>query len=171
MNSSVRPNRSVVQFAAAELAPDFIGKRVLEAMDVPREDVARVAPTLNAAGIYARAFSYLGWAGAATMFAALAVVVVCFTWLIGGTRYAVPAIATLNTLVLLCVFENMLSFTGMVMQLFWLLVFAQCFPRSPTVETGRDSEHDTPRPSDSTHHEGRTGQQNDDTASNPHPSL
>ncbi|MBB6584424.1 O-antigen polymerase [Ralstonia solanacearum] len=171
VNSSVRPNRSVVQFAAAELVPDFIGKRVLEAMDVPREDVARVAPTLNAAGIYARAFSYLGWAGAAIMFAALAVVVVCFTWLIGGTRYAVPAIATLNTLVLLCVFENMLSFTGMVMQLFWLLVFAQCFPRPPTVETGRDSEHDTPWPSDSTHHEGRTGQQNDDTASNPHPSL
>lgn len=61
VDAGERPNGSAVQFAAAELVPDFIGKRILEAMDVPREDVARVAPTLNAASIYARAFSYMGW--------------------------------------------------------------------------------------------------------------
>ncbi|AOE89385.1 oligosaccharide repeat unit polymerase [Ralstonia solanacearum] len=142
VDAGERPNGSAVQFAAAELVPDFIGKRILEAMDVPREDVARVAPTLNAASIYARAFSYMGWVGAAIMFFALAGVVGVFTWLLGGSSYAVPAIATLNTLVLLCIFENMLSFTGMVMQLFWLLVFAQFFPRSRVGEAGQDRHDD-----------------------------
>lgn len=127
-----------MQFVAAELVPDFIGKRILESIGAPREDVARVAPTLNAAGVYARAFSYMGWVGAAIMFFVLSGVVVVFTWLMGGSPYAVPAIATLNTMVLLCIFENMLSFTGMVMQLFWMLVFAQFFPRSRIVETGQD---------------------------------
>ncbi|WP_430504064.1 hypothetical protein ACQZ3W_01490 [Ralstonia pseudosolanacearum] len=76
------------------------------------------------------------------MFFALAGVVGVFTWLLGGSSYAVPAIATLNTLVLLCIFENMLSFTGMVMQLFWLLVFAQFFPRSRVGEAGQDRHDD-----------------------------
>ncbi|CAH0447415.1 hypothetical protein [Ralstonia syzygii] len=141
VDAGARPNGSVKQFVAAELIPDFIGKRVLEAMDVPREDVARVSPTLNASGIYARAFSYLGWIGANVIFAVLAVVVVIFTWLIAGSSYAIPAIATLNTLVLLCIFENMLSFTGMVMQPFWLLVFAQFFPRSRIMAVGQE-RHD-----------------------------
>lgn len=150
VNASVSPNGSAPQFMASELVPDFIGKRILEAMNVPREDVERVAPTLNAAGIYGRAFSYLGWSGAAIMFCVLAIVAVVFTWTIGGSSYAIPAIATLNTLMLLCIFENMLSFTGMVMQLFWMLVFAQLLPRLRIVKAGQDRHQDAGRQSNAT---------------------
>ena len=150
VDENARPNGSVPQFLASELMPDFIGKRFLESMDVPREDVARIAPTLNAAGIYARAYSYLGWTGAGIMFGALAVVVVMFTWAIGGSAYAVPAIAVLSTLVLLCIFENMLSFTGMVMQLFWMLVFMWLYPRSRIVKAGQDRQQDASRQSGAT---------------------
>lgn len=130
VDENSKPNGSVAQFVFAEMVPDFVGKRVLESMDASREDVARVSPTLNAAGIYARAFSYLGWDGPIVMFVSLAVLVIVFMWLVSGTSYAIPATAVLNTLVLLCVFENMLSFTGMVMQIFWIMVFIKLWPGS-----------------------------------------
>ncbi|WP_316897081.1 hypothetical protein [Ralstonia mannitolilytica] len=72
------------------------------------------------------------------MFSALAALIVMFTWAIRRSVYGVPAVAVLNTLVFLCVFENMLAFTGMVMQLFWMLVFAQFFPRPRKTKACQD---------------------------------
>ena len=129
VDETARLSGRVAQFVAAELIPDFIGKRILESMDVPREDIARVSPTLNAAGMYGRAFSYLSWVGPIIMFCALSALAIGFSWMVKGSSYVIPALAVQNTLVFLCVFENMLSFTGMVMQMFWMLVFIKLWPR------------------------------------------
>ncbi|MBU9579621.1 hypothetical protein KTE26_14395 [Ralstonia mannitolilytica] len=124
VDASYRPNGSVAEFVVAELLPDTISKRVLDAWGVQREDLARISPVLNASSIYSKAYSYLEWAGVYTMFAALSLLIVGYTFLIRRTRFAVPGIALLNSIVALCIFENMLSQTGVIGALAWPFVLS-----------------------------------------------
>ncbi len=133
VDSNWAANGSATQFIVAEMLPDFVSKRVLDVMGAEREDVARVAPTLNASSLYSKAFRYASWEGPAWMFAVLSLLIMVYVFMTWSGPFAVPALSILNTLVLLCIFENMISFTGMIMQLFWPLLLASCFPLSGEV--------------------------------------
>jgi oligosaccharide repeat unit polymerase len=115
----------VDELIASELLPDFISKRVLPEIGAEdRAEFDQVSPALNVSTIFTRSYVYAGWLGVTIMFAALASLILLYTVFMSETVFAVPAMALLNTLVVFCVFDNMIAFTGMSLQLVWLVVLA-----------------------------------------------
>jgi hypothetical protein len=107
----------------SEITPDFISKRILPIVgDGERTETPQVDRALNVATIYGRSYVYLGLPGLVIMFMTLAVTILVYVNLIRRSIYRVPALALLNILVVFCVFDNMIAFTGMSLQLLWILL-------------------------------------------------
>jgi oligosaccharide repeat unit polymerase len=112
----------VGEMLASELLPDFLSKRVLPLIDADdRTSFDQISPALNVSTIFTRAYVYAGWLGTVIMFSMLAAFILLYVVFMSQTAYAVPALALLNTLVVFCVFDNMIAFTGMSLQLAWLM--------------------------------------------------
>lgn len=108
----------------SEMLPDFISKRLLVVSGQElRSDIYRITEALTASGMFTRAYVYFGWIGVFLLFAYFTSVIVVYLMLIRASPYRVPALALLNTLVLFSIFDNMLAFTGMSLQLVWPLLF------------------------------------------------
>lgn len=132
---------SFSDFFVSELMPDFISKRVVPYLEIDgRIETPLITPALNVSTIYARSYGYLGWIGLGAMFASLVVVIFLYVKLIENSAYQVPALALLNTLIVFCIFDNMIAFTGMSLQLVWLLFFSnqKCCPDISDVTRGTD---------------------------------
>lgn len=125
------------EFIASELLPDYISKRILPRLDdrilVGQGNLAtrdllytwrqpQIAPGINIATIFARSFGYFGWLGPVAMFVALGMFIFLYLLLIVRSPYAVPSLALLNTLIVFCLFNNMLASTAILPQLLWPLL-------------------------------------------------
>jgi hypothetical protein len=119
---------SVAEFAISEMLPDFISKRVLpqlasySSLVQERVFTPEVSPGLNVATLYGRAFVMLRWTGATILFAQLCLLILVYVRLIRDSPYRLPCLALLNVFVLFCTFHNMLSYTGLILQLVWPLL-------------------------------------------------
>lgn len=113
---------SVAVFVVSEMLPDIISKRILPWLDAEQVKPPQVAPGLTVASLYGRPYVYQGWLGAASLFALLAALIVVYLRLIRHSPYRVPCLALLNTFVVLCTFQNMIAFAGLMLQLVWPLV-------------------------------------------------
>lgn len=121
------------EFLVSELLPDFISKRVLPLFGAEdRIDFDQISPALNVGTVFARSYVYAAWFGVAAMAAMLFAFIMFYLLVMSMTAYAVPALALLNTLVVFCVFDNMVAFTGMSLQLAWLMFIP--FVRRKVVE-------------------------------------
>lgn len=113
---------SIGEFLVSELLPDFISKRALPLLGAEeRTDFDQISPALNVGTVFARSYVYAAWFGVTTMAAMLFAFIMFYLVVMSRKAYAVPALALLNTLVVFCVFDNMVAFTGMSLQLAWLM--------------------------------------------------
>lgn len=130
---------SVSEFIGTELLPDTISKRLLPHLNpkiqsgqgnlVTRDQLysweqPQVSPGLNVSTIYGRSYGYFGWLGVSVMFAVLSFFIVCYLLLMQRSPYQAPCLALLNTMVVLCLFNNMIASAAM----FPLLVLPLVLP-------------------------------------------
>jgi hypothetical protein len=129
---------TVPEFIVSELIPDTFSKRILPLLDktilsaqgnlVSRDQLysweqPNVAHGMNVSTIFGRSYGYFGWSGPVIMFTALSLFIVAYLFLISRSPYRVPCLALLNTLVVFCLFNNMLASAAMIPLLVWPLLF------------------------------------------------
>lgn len=118
----------------SEMTPDFISKRILPILGDPeRVETPQVDPALNVATIYGRSYVYFGLPGLVLMFIVLIAAILLYVRLIRQSIYFVPALSLLNTLIVFCMFDNMIAFTGMSLQLLWILFLPNYIYKNKTV--------------------------------------
>jgi hypothetical protein len=123
------PRGTVEEFFASELLPDTISKRILPMLNphitsgdgnlMSRDqlyswDKPQVAPNLNTSSIFGRAYGFFGWVGPTIMFVFLSAFIIFYLVLISKSPYAVPSLALLNTLIALCLINNMVASAAML---------------------------------------------------------
>lgn len=128
---------TVPEFIAADLLPDTISKHILPKLDdnilsdgrgletrdwLYTWEQPQVSPGLNVSTIFGRAYGFFGWLGPAIMFAALSFFIVAYLILIRRSPYQVPSLALLNTMVVLCIFNNMIASAAMLPLLILVLI-------------------------------------------------
>jgi hypothetical protein len=136
INIITHEHGNVTEFIASELLPDFISKRILPQLDdrisvgqgyFSRDSLyvwgqPQIYPGINIATIFARSYGYFGWIGPVLMFIALGSLIVVYLAIILRSPYRVPCLALLNTLVVFCLFNNMIASAAMLPQLVWPLL-------------------------------------------------
>jgi oligosaccharide repeat unit polymerase len=125
-----------MEFAAAELLPDFLSNRILPLLGAERRDTPEIGPGLNVATIYARSYLYFGWIGVFMMFCWFIMCILVYLRMILKSPYGVPSLALLNTLIFFCTFDNMIAQTFLVFQLIWPLLLP-LFPRQNLSRLGK----------------------------------
>lgn len=114
--------KDTLEFVAAELLPDFLSNRILPWSDAERRATPEIGRGLNVATIYARSYLYFGWVGVFMMFYWFIICILLYLRMILKSRYGVPSLALLNTLIFFCTFDNMIAQTFLVFQLIWPLL-------------------------------------------------
>jgi hypothetical protein len=123
------PQGTVEEFFASELLPDTISKRILPMLNphitsgdgnlMSRDqlyswDKPQIAQGLNTSSIFGRAYGFFGWVGPTIMFVFLSAFIIFYLVLISRSPYAVPSLALLNTLIALCLINNMVASAAML---------------------------------------------------------
>jgi len=120
INLQEKNNYNFSGFITYELLPDFISKHLASLINQKRTDFYRITTALNVGSIFTRPYVYLGWLGPITIFLYLSLIIILYTRIIKNSIYSVPSLALLNTLIVFCIFDNMITFSGMMLQLCWL---------------------------------------------------
>jgi hypothetical protein len=129
---------TIPEFILSELVPDTLSKRILPLLNqkitsgqgnlVSRDQLysweqPNIAHGMNVSTIFGRSYGYFGWVGPVIMFTALSLFIIAYLFLISRSPYRVPSLALLNTLVVFCLFNNMLASAVMIPLLVWPLLF------------------------------------------------
>ncbi len=115
-------DQSTAEFVVSEMIPDFISKRILPFLGTERVKTPEVSRGLNVATMYGRSYVYAGWTGCMLLFTLFASLVVVYLQLIRYSPYRVPCLALLNMFIVFCTFQNMIAFSGLILQLVWPLL-------------------------------------------------
>jgi hypothetical protein len=108
-------------FVVSEMLPDMLSKRILPLLNAEQVKPPEVSRGLSVAGMYGRSYVYEGWIGPVLLFILLAGLILIYLRLIRHSPYRVPCLALLNTFIVLCTFQNMIAFAGLILQLIWPL--------------------------------------------------
>lgn len=116
------------KFCLFELTPEIISKRLALQMDVDEKTPQLISPALNVSSVYDGAYKYLGWWGMIFMFIFMFLFVIISMSLIPKkSPYYVSAIATLDIIIILNLFDNMFVFMGIVIQLLLIILLSLKF--------------------------------------------
>jgi hypothetical protein len=141
----VKEQGTVVEFVASDLLPDTISKRLLPILNeriatgqgnlVSRDQLysweqPQVAVGLNISSIFGRSYGFFGWLGPVILFIVLTIFIITYLMLIARSPYRVPALALLNTLVVFCLFNNMIASAAMLPQLILVLLLPPWWART-----------------------------------------
>lgn len=108
----------------SEFIPDVLGKRISTLFNVDIQiPTPLVVENLNASTTFSRAYAYFGWVGALLMFFWIFGFFLIFEKIFKKTNLRIPVRAIMCSIMAFSFFANMLSFSGIVLQLFWMLVF------------------------------------------------
>lgn len=127
---------SLADLVVSELVPDVISKRILPHMRaghlLPEDRLAtpEVSKGLNVASLYGRAMVMRGWWGVAAMFGALCALIVVYLRLMRHSPFRLPALALLNCVIVFCTFQNMIAFSGVLLQIVWPVLLTALLARS-----------------------------------------
>jgi hypothetical protein len=102
----------------SEFLPDVLSKRL---MSTSRPATAEVSKGLNVATMYGRSAAYARFLGMFAIFLWFCLILQTYILSIENTSIAVPGLAILNTFVVFSTFQNMIAYSGMSLQLAWLL--------------------------------------------------
>lgn len=112
----------IPEFVVSEMLPDFISNRLLPLMGAERLAIPEISPGFNVASLFGRSYLFFGWVGVMAMFSWLVALILVYLALIAKSPYRVPCLALLNTLIVFCVFDNMIAITAMSLPLAWPLL-------------------------------------------------
>lgn len=125
---------TALQYANSELNFDFISKRVSTVFNVRKPDNTLIAPFLTVGTVYSTSYTYLGWWGMSITFLFLMSISFCYLIVIKPQNpYFSTALAMLNTLILFCIFDNMMSFSGMSFQLVYPILLSLKFKKNKAI--------------------------------------
>jgi hypothetical protein len=128
---------TVAEFIVSELIPDTFSRRIMPYVNhritsnqgnfITRDmlyswEQPQVGPGMNISTIFGRSYGFFGWIGPAIMFAVLSTFIIVYLLVISRSPFRVPCLALLNTLVLFCLFNNMLVSAAIIPQLVWPLL-------------------------------------------------
>jgi len=128
---------TVAEFMVSEFIPDTFSRRIMPYVNhritsnqgnfLSRDMLyswqqPQVGHGMNISTIFGRSYGYFGWTGPTIMFAVLSMFIVVYLLVISQSPFRVPCLALLNTLVLFCLFNNMLVSAAIIPQLVWPLL-------------------------------------------------
>ena len=117
--------RQLNGFVFNDIIPDFIGKRISEGKNYKPIKTLQVTQELNVSSAFIGPFKWLGWLGMLLYCLILVSIAIVYILLLHkiSSQFFVVGLATVNTVFLFSFFANMLSFTGLIFQLVYPLVF------------------------------------------------
>ncbi|HEV7877816.1 hypothetical protein [Bradyrhizobium sp.] len=124
--------RTLAEFAVSEMLPDFVSKRILPSLGAERVKTPEVSRGLNVATMFGRSYVYAGWIGPTLLFTLFAALIVVYLQLIRRSAYREPCLAQLNMFIVFCTFQNMIAFSGLILQLVWPLFLPTRQPAAPS---------------------------------------
>ncbi len=119
----------VTAFITWELLPDFISKRI-----VPIEDdydglnrmTYSINPILTVGSIYFEPYIRMGWIGPITVFAFFALIIYSYLIVVSTkSKYFNTGLSILCVISIFNMFENMINFSGLSVQLIYPLIFSK----------------------------------------------
>lgn len=120
VNSYEVRNFEIFQQIVSEFIPNFISKRFFPV----RSEIIQISPALNVGTVFSRSYIYAGWLGMFLMMGCLFSLIFIFIKLMWKSKYFVPALALINTLVVFCIFDNMIAFDGVILQIIWIILLS-----------------------------------------------
>jgi hypothetical protein len=130
-----------IELLIAEMLPDFLSNRILPWLSSERVATPEIWPGLNVATIFGRSYLYFGWIGVLLMLTWFFTLTTVYFQMILKSPYRVPCLALLNTLIVFCIFDNMIAQTFLMFQLVWPLLLPllprrslSTWPRKRSVE-------------------------------------
>lgn len=117
----------IQKFITYEILPEIVSKRIAGEQETANfHNRARlINPNLTVASIYGRVYNYFGWSGFWILFSVLIAFIVINLRLVSKqSNFHVPLMLTLDIIVILNMFDNMLIFTGLVPQ---VAIFICCY--------------------------------------------
>lgn len=108
----------------SEFMPDVLGKRIANILNVNFQiSTPLVVENLNVTTTFSRAYYYFGWIGIFLMFFWIFGLFLIFEKIFKNSSLYVPVRAIICSMMAFSFFANMISFAGIVLQLFWMMVF------------------------------------------------
>lgn len=137
INTKDAPDASVSKLAEMinnELLMDFISKRINARFHLEPEKESTIPGPFNVSTVYARSFSYWGWAGMFLMACAVAAIPWLYRRMLPATSpFFLSGFSILCTMFLFLAFDNTIRFTGFSFQLlypFLLHFLSKKFPET-----------------------------------------
>lgn len=124
-NWGISDSEDLQNIIVFEMMPEIISKRVVgNPEEVNHANRARlVNQSFTVSSLYGRAYNYLGWQGFWLLFIFLLVFIIININIIPKkSRYYFPIIVSVDIIVVLNLFDNMLTFMGLVPQVFIFLL-------------------------------------------------
>jgi hypothetical protein len=108
-----------------ETFPDVVSKRIGALFNVEKLGHKQIVPWLTVGSVYSKSYSYGKWFGPIIVFFYMIWVIILSIGLVPkNSSYHVTVIAILLTLVFMNTFDNMLVFAGVILQLFYPILFS-----------------------------------------------
>ena len=122
--STVESCSNFTGLVVSEFMPDVLGKRIASILNVDFQiPTPLVVENLNVTTTFSRAYYYFGWSGIFLMFFWIFGFFVIFEKTFKNSSLYVPVRAIICSRMAFSFFANMRSFAGIVLQLFWMMVF------------------------------------------------
>ncbi len=123
VNKTTGDSEDLENMILYEFTPEMITKQIKGDQDKDKtykhhRSLLKVS-WLNATSVYGRVYKYLGWTGMWLMFAfTLLFIYINFRIIPKTSKWFIPALITLDEIVIMNLFDNMFIFMGMIPQLF-----------------------------------------------------
>ncbi len=114
---------NILPWLFSEFTPDFISKTVLPLIINERPEGLQINSALNVSTVFIRSYLYFGWTGIIVMLLFLVAFPLVYLRAIRTSRYFSAGLATLTTIYLFMIFDNMLAFSPLSFQLAYPLIF------------------------------------------------
>lgn len=123
-------------YAALELLPDFVSKRLVSDADMAASLPILITPQLTVCTMYGRAFALLGWLGVCISFAYFVAISYLCLRALKGSKYLVAATGILTSIAFLGIFDNLFILSSGILQVLVALLL-KSFERSRVGAPGR----------------------------------
>lgn len=103
---------NLFQFVIHEFLWDAVSKRIDSKYDYDRTNITQINSSYNVGSVFSRAYVYLGLWGMFLMFFFIFILTIFFLFTLNTrSNYFITYLACFNTIIVLCIFDNIFSFT------------------------------------------------------------
>lgn len=113
----------LIQLIIHEFFWDSVSKRLDAKYDYKRTDITQINGALNVGSVFAKPYVYLGVWGMYIMYGFMFFITVLFMFILNRkSKYFIAYLACFNTIIVLCIFDNLLAFTPLSIILVFPLI-------------------------------------------------